>query len=96
VGSSKRNQGRSTIPSVPRAGGKKAARPRPDVRRVSQASPLMDAKTAAKMLGVPYTWLLAQARADAVPHHRLGHYVRFDEEELVEWVRENERGPRRQ
>ena len=56
----------------------------------------MDAKTAAKMLGVPYTWLLAQARADAVPHHRLGHYVRFDEEELVEWVRENERGPRRQ
>jgi excisionase family DNA binding protein len=55
----------------------------------------MDAKTAAKMLGVPYTWLFARARANTVPHHRLGHYVRFDEDELVAWLADNRRGPNR-
>jgi hypothetical protein len=26
---------------------------------------------------------------DAFPHHRLGHYVRFDMEALKEWLKEN-------
>jgi excisionase family DNA binding protein len=50
---------------------------------------LIDAKAASLMLGVPHTWLLAQARAGQIPHHRLGHYVRFDPEDLKEWLREN-------
>jgi hypothetical protein len=37
--------------------------------------------SARQLLGVPYTWLLAQARAGRIPHHRLGHYVRFDPED---------------
>lgn len=50
---------------------------------------LIDARAASKLLGVPHTWLLAQARAGAVPHHRLGHYVRFDPQDLTAWLAEN-------
>jgi|GEM_PF-2775120 excisionase family DNA binding protein len=56
-------------------------------------SPLIDAKAAGRLLGVPHTWLLAQARAGRIPHHRLGHYVRFDAEDLREWLRETRSGP---
>jgi excisionase family DNA binding protein len=51
-------------------------------------TPLIDAKAASLLLGVPYTWLLAQARAGNIPHHRLGHYVRFDPDDLQAWLRE--------
>ena len=49
---------------------------------------LIDAKAASQMLGVPPTWLLAQAREGRIPHHRLGHYVRFNPDDLKEWLRE--------
>jgi excisionase family DNA binding protein len=55
-------------------------------------TPLIDAKAASRLLGVPYTWLLAQARAGKIPHHRLGHYVRFDPEDLQAWLREERLG----
>ncbi|HTZ63262.1 MAG TPA: helix-turn-helix domain-containing protein [Solirubrobacteraceae bacterium] len=49
-------------------------------------SPLIDAKAASELLGVPHTWLLAQARAGRIPHHRLGHYVRFNVHDLERWL----------
>ena len=52
-------------------------------------TPLLDARAAGRLLGVPHTWLLAQARAGRIPHHRLGHYVRFSAEDLREWLVEN-------
>ena len=55
-------------------------------------TPLIDAKAASLLLGVPYTWLLAQARAGKIPHHRLGHYVRFDPDDLAQWLREERSG----
>ena len=55
-------------------------------------TPLIDAKAASVLLGVPYTWLLAQARAGKIPHHRLGHYVRFDPDDLRAWLREERIG----
>jgi excisionase family DNA binding protein len=51
--------------------------------------PLIDAKAAGRLLGVPHTWLLAQARAGRIPHHRLGHYVRFSADDLKLWLAEN-------
>lgn len=62
-------------------------------RGVSAASPLVDANAAAKLLGVPASWLLAQARAKRVPHHKLGHYVRFDLDELIRWLDETRTDP---
>jgi len=50
---------------------------------------LIDAKAASTLLGVPPTWLLAQAREGRIPHHRLGHYVRFSPDDLRDWLREN-------
>jgi excisionase family DNA binding protein len=61
-------------------------------RGISEAyafTPLIDAKAASGLLGVPHTWLLAQAREGRIPHHRLGHYVRFNPEDLKEWLGEN-------
>jgi excisionase family DNA binding protein len=64
-------------------------------RAVSAGSPLVDAEDAAKLLGVPATWLLNQARAGRIPHQKLGHYVRFDLDRLIAWLEENETQPRR-
>ena len=47
--------------------------------------PLLDAHAAGEMLGVPHTWLLREARADRVPHHRFGKYVRWSSEDL-DWI----------
>jgi hypothetical protein len=54
---------------------------------------LLDAKAAGALLGVPHTWLLKEARADRIPHARLGHYVRFDRDELMAWRKAQTRGP---
>ena len=32
------------------------------------------------------SWVLAEARADRIPHIRLGRYVRFDAVELLAWA----------
>jgi excisionase family DNA binding protein len=54
---------------------------------------LLDAKEAAALLNVPATWVLAEARADRIPHVRLGRYVRFDAGELQVWWQGRRRGP---
>jgi excisionase family DNA binding protein len=56
-------------------------------------TPLIDAKAASRLLGVPHTWLLAQARAGRIPHHRLGHYVRFNPDDLASWLADTRSGP---
>ena len=56
-------------------------------------TPLIDAKAASQLLGVPYTWLLAQAREQRIPHHRLGHYVRFNPEDLQAWLKQTRSMP---
>ncbi|HEX4035189.1 MAG TPA: helix-turn-helix domain-containing protein [Solirubrobacteraceae bacterium] len=56
-------------------------------------SALIDAPTAAELLGVPESWIREQARRDRVPHIRLGKYTRFDRDELLAWARGRQRGP---
>jgi excisionase family DNA binding protein len=73
--------------------------PRRHVRGIREAgapfAPLIDARAAGRLLGVPHTWLLAQARAGRIPHHRLGHYVRFNGDDLARWLEETRQGPAR-
>jgi excisionase family DNA binding protein len=59
----------------------------------ASVEPLLDAKGAAALLNVPATWVLAEARADRIPHVRLGRYVRFDAAELQTWWQSRRRGP---
>jgi excisionase family DNA binding protein len=56
---------------------------------------LVDAAELAQTLGVPKSWVLAEARADRIPHLRLGRYVRFRESSVLEWLDglENGGGP---
>ena len=56
-------------------------------------APLLDAHGAAQLLSVPHTWILAEARADRIPHIRFGRYVRFDAGELEAWWRSRAQGP---
>jgi excisionase family DNA binding protein len=59
------------------------------------AGALLNAEQAAALLSVPATWVLAEARANRVPHIRLGRYVRFEAKELERWWQERARGPTR-
>lgn len=54
---------------------------------------LVTAAQAAHLLGVPKTWVLAEARADRIPHVRLGRYVRFEPVQLETWWQARRRGP---
>lgn len=54
---------------------------------------LIDSAQAAALLDVPPSWVLAQARRDAIPHIRLGRYVRFDPVDLESWSKSRTRGP---
>lgn len=49
---------------------------------------LLNAEQAAEILNVPASWVLAQARAQAIPCVRLGRYVRFDLADLERWITE--------
>ncbi len=92
----------AAIPPRHHHAGRRAASTRP-WRRARGAveehngafTPLIDATAAGRLLGVPYTWLLAQARAGRIPHHRLGHYVRFSGDDLARWLEETREGPLR-
>jgi excisionase family DNA binding protein len=56
-------------------------------------APLLDAKQAAALLNVPASWVLAEARADRIPHVRFGRYVRFDAAALEAWWHARMQGP---
>lgn len=56
-------------------------------------APLLDARGAAELLNVPASWVLSEARANRIPHVRLGRYVRFDAAELQTWWLSRCRGP---
>jgi excisionase family DNA binding protein len=60
---------------------------------IGQLSPLLDATEAGRLLAVPASWVLAEARANRIPHVRLGRYVRFSADELEEWWRARTWGP---
>ena len=55
---------------------------------------LVDATAAGRLLAVPPSWLLQEARADRVPHVKLGRYVRFNPGEIRAWADDRTRGPR--
>ncbi len=51
---------------------------------------LLDAGELAELLNVPKSWVLQQARGDAIPHVRLGRYVRFQRETVLQWLAEQQ------
>lgn len=58
-----------------------------------RAPGLVDAQRAADLLDVPKSWVLAEARANRLPHVRLGRYVRFEPDMLEAWWAKRRLGP---
>jgi excisionase family DNA binding protein len=80
-----RRRPRLLTPGLPDAG---------DVMSAATVTPLLNAEQAAALLNVPKSWVLAEARANRIPHVRLGRYVRFDADELERWWCARTRGPK--
>jgi excisionase family DNA binding protein len=57
---------------------------------------LLNADQLAERLGVPRSWVYAEARSGRLPHVPLGRYKRFRAESVDEWLKTLEqRGSRR-
>jgi excisionase family DNA binding protein len=54
--------------------------------RLAATTSLLNASGAGELLNVPATWVLAEARDGRIPHLRLGKYVRFRRDDLLEWI----------
>jgi excisionase family DNA binding protein len=59
----------------------------PKILQLSTNSPppkdrLFTVQEVAELLRLPASWLYERTRRDAIPHHKLGKYVRFTESDL--------------
>ena len=54
---------------------------------------LLDATEVAELLGVPTSWVYAEAQAGRLPHVRIGRYRRFRRRTVDAWIDDHERGP---
>jgi len=54
---------------------------------------LLDAAEVAQLLGVPTSWVYAEARAGRFPHVRVGRYRRFARPAVDAWISDHQRGP---
>ena len=48
---------------------------------------LIGIKEMARKLDLPVSWLYAKTRTREIPFLKVGKYVKFDESEVIEWVR---------
>lgn len=62
--------------------------------RAGRADELLTADEVAAMLRVTRAWVYSETRRGAMPHVRLGRYVRFRRDALEAWVREIEQSAR--
>jgi excisionase family DNA binding protein len=42
----------------------------------------------ASKLDVPVSWIYSRTRTNCIPHYKVGKYVRFDESEIWEWLKQ--------
>lgn len=45
-----------------------------------------------QFLGVPKSWIYERTRKDEIPHTKLGKYLRFNAQEIREWLKKYQRG----
>ena len=46
----------------------------------------MDVKQLSERLSVPESWIYARTASGEIPHVKLGHYVRFRLDDVMEWL----------
>jgi excisionase family DNA binding protein len=57
--------------------------------------PLLTAEDVAALMRVTRAWVYAETRRNALPHLRLGRYVRYRRSAIDAWMLTVERGPGR-
>jgi excisionase family DNA binding protein len=62
--------------------------------RPHDSEPLLTADEVASFMRVTRSWVYAETRRDALPHARLGRYVRYRRSAIERWLDESQRGPR--
>ena len=60
-----------------------------------EQDPLLTADEVAALMRVTRAWVYAETRRDALPHLRLGRYVRYRRSAIEAWMATVERGPGR-
>lgn len=55
---------------------------------------LISPKELAEKTGLPISWIYAKTESNALPHLKLGRYVRFVPSEVSRWFEAQHRGPR--
>ncbi len=51
---------------------------------------LIGIKEMASKLDVPVSWLYSRTRTNGIPHYQVGKYVKFDESEIWEWLKQQQ------
>jgi excisionase family DNA binding protein len=51
---------------------------------------LIGIKEMAEKLSVPCSWIYQRTRKNEIPHYKVGKYVRFDESEIWEWLKQQQ------
>ena len=44
-------------------------------------------KEMARKLDLPVSWLYSRTRTKEIPFYKIGKYVKFNESEVMEWIR---------
>lgn len=65
----------------------------PRINPIEADAVLLDAAGVAELLGVPTSWVYAEARAGRLPNVRVGRYRRFRRRAIEDWVGAHEQGP---
>lgn len=64
------------------------------VERPNEDEPLLTAAEVASLMRVTTAWVYAESRRNALPHVRLGRYVRFRRSAIERWLDDVQQGPR--
>lgn len=67
--------------------------PRTDNDRPGRNRPLVDIRGCAAYIASSERHVRRMVAERTLPHYKVGHYVRFDPDELDQWLKQNRRGP---
>jgi excisionase family DNA binding protein len=69
------------------------SQPRTDNNRPDRRRPLLDIPGVAKYIASSVRHVRRMVAERTIPHYKVGHFVRFDPDEIDQWLRRNRRGP---
>jgi excisionase family DNA binding protein len=58
----------------------------PTAPEPAASEPLVSVQVLARQLGVPASWVYERTARSAIPHYRVGRYVRFRVSEVLDWL----------